>query len=187
MASRLRRGRSWLRRLAVTFALVAGIRSVAWTDALQVLVMLVTVDDRPCCWWWARSGRFRGAFRAAGSEEHPGVVERARRNGYFSISVFVGLTLPWFFFSLSNPQVSQRLFMLGNDAEPAPDAARVSRDRLYLHAGGGFVGLSRRWCGFRSLEAADLATPSLSGVGTSCRRWWRSSSSSVSWRRRSPR
>lgn len=31
--------------------------------------------------------------------------------GFFNINAFVGLTLPWFFFSLSNPQVSKRLFM----------------------------------------------------------------------------
>jgi len=32
-------------------------------------------------------------------------------NGYFNFLTFLGLTIPWFFFSLSNPQVSQRLFM----------------------------------------------------------------------------
>jgi SSS family solute:Na+ symporter len=30
--------------------------------------------------------------------------------GLFSFATFVGLTLPWLFFSISNPQVSQRLF-----------------------------------------------------------------------------
>ncbi len=37
--------------------------------------------------------------------------------GFFNVHAFIGLTLPWFFFSLSNPQVSQRLFIpksLGN-------------------------------------------------------------------------
>jgi len=31
--------------------------------------------------------------------------------GFFIINTFVGLTLPWFFFSLSNLLVSQKLFV----------------------------------------------------------------------------
>ncbi len=32
-------------------------------------------------------------------------------SGYFSLTTFLALSIPWFFFSLSSPQLSQRLFM----------------------------------------------------------------------------
>jgi SSS family solute:Na+ symporter len=32
-------------------------------------------------------------------------------NGFFDFLTFIGMTVPWMFFSLSNPQVSQRLYM----------------------------------------------------------------------------
>ncbi len=143
--------------LAVTFALVAGIRSVAWTDALQVLVMLFTATVAVLLVVNSLGGF--GELFARVAEEHPGALS-VPGGGYFSFPVFLGLTLPWFFFSLSNPQVSQRLFMLGN--------LRNLRRMLigFLVIGfvytlvaviWGFAALVR----FPDLESADLATPSL--------------------------
>ncbi len=143
--------------LAVTFALVAGIRSVAWTDALQVLVMLVTATVAVLL-VVSSLGGFGELFGRV-AEEHPGALS-VPGGGFFSFSVFLGLTLPWFFFSLSNPQVSQRLFMVGT--------MRNLRRMLlgFLIIGfiytlvavlWGFSALVR----FPELESADLATPSL--------------------------
>ncbi len=96
--------------LAITFALVAGIRSVAWTDALQMVLMMVTASVAVLLVVNGLGGF--GELFGRVSEEHPGWLS-VPGGGYFSFGVFLGLTLPWFFFSLSNPQVSQRLFMLG--------------------------------------------------------------------------
>ncbi len=143
--------------LAVTFALVAGIRSVAWTDALQVLIMLVTATVAVLL-VVSSLGGFGELFGRV-AEEHPGSLS-VPGGGFFSFSVFLGLTLPWFFFSLSNPQVSQRLFMVGT--------MRNLRRMLlgFLVIGfvytlvavlWGFAALVR----FPELESADLATPAL--------------------------
>ena len=143
--------------LAVTFALVAGIRSVAWTDALQVLIMLVTATVAVLLVVNSLGGF--GELFGRVAEEHPGALS-VPGGGFFSFSVFLGLTLPWFFFSLSNPQVSQRLFMVGT--------MRNLRRMLlgFLVIGfvytlvavlWGFAALLR----FPNLKSADLATPSL--------------------------
>jgi SSS family solute:Na+ symporter len=143
--------------LAITFALVAGIRSVAWTDALQMVVMIVTASVAVLLVVDGLGGF--GELFGRVSEEHPGWLS-VPGDGYFSFSVFLGLTLPWFFFSLSNPQVSQRLFMLGT--------MRNLRRMLlgFLVLGfvytlvavlWGFAALVR----FPDLESADLASPSL--------------------------
>lgn len=75
---------------------------------------------------------------------------------------FVGLTLPWFFFAISNPQVSQRLF--------TTDDLGAMRTMIIGAISFGFVFtlISILW-GFAALVAVpdlenpDLATPSLLG------------------------
>jgi len=94
--------------LAVLFTYIAGIRSVAWTDSLQAifmiisstLIILVLINEL---------GGFSGFFGTL-ENEHPETLA-VPGNGYFNFFTFIGLTIPWMFFSLSNPQVSQRLFM----------------------------------------------------------------------------
>lgn len=144
--------------LAIAFSLVAGIRSVAWTDALQVVVMLVTTTVAAVLVVSALGGL--GEFFGRLSAERPGALSVPGRDGYFSFSVFLGLTLPWFFFSLSNPQVSQRLFMLGS--------LRNLRRMLigFLIFGFVYTLVAVMWgfsalLRFPDLEAADLATPML--------------------------
>jgi solute:Na+ symporter, SSS family len=143
--------------LAITFALVAGIRSVAWTDALQMVIMILTASVAVLLVVSSLGGF--GEFFGRISEEHPGWLS-VPGGGYFTFGVFLGLTLPWFFFSLSNPQVSQRLFMLGT--------MRNLRRMLlgFLVLGFIYTLVAVLWgfaalVVFPNLESADLASPSL--------------------------
>ncbi len=145
--------------LAIVFAYVAGIRSVAWTDALQMVIMVITATLAVLLVVGALGGF--ATFFGRISTEHPGSLS-VPGGGYFSFSVFLGLTLPWFFFSLSNPQVSQRLFMLGT----MKNLRRMLLGFLVLGffytivaVLWGFAALVR----FPELESADLATPALLG------------------------
>lgn len=143
--------------IAIAFALVAGLRSVAWTDALQALFMIVTASVVVVIVVQRLGGI--GTFFANLQSDHPGFLS-VPGNGFFSFSMFLGLTLPWIFFSLSNPQVSQRLF--------TPSSMRDLRRMLigFLVFGliytlvsiiWGFAALQR----FPGLSSGDLATPSL--------------------------
>src|SRR5699024_1439118 len=81
-------------------------------------------------------------------------------DGFFSFVTFLGLTIPWFFFSLSNPQVSQRLYM------PASMVAMRRMILGFLAFGFVYTLISVLW-GFSArialpgLDSADLATPEL--------------------------
>ncbi len=86
--------------IAMVFCL-SGMRSVAWTDSLQALVMLVAsfllvsfvlTEFFP-----------QGFMRTVSATPKLLTVN-------WSISLFVGLTLPWAFFAITNPQVVQRLY-----------------------------------------------------------------------------
>lgn len=143
--------------LALVFSLIAGLRSVAWTDALQSLIMIVSSTLVVLLVVYSLGG-FSTLF-ATISQEHAGWLT-VPGNGFFSIANFLGLTLPWFFFSLSNPQVSQRLFM--------PASMTNLRRMLIGFMGFGFVYtlVSVLWgfsalTQFPELSTADLATPSL--------------------------
>jgi SSS family solute:Na+ symporter len=145
--------------LAIIFAFAAGIRSVAWTDALQMVIMIITATVAVFLVVSALGGF--GELFSRVSEEHPGFLS-VPGNGFFSFSVFLGLTLPWFFFSLSNPQVSQRLFMLGT-------MKNLRRMLLgFLILGFFYTVVSVLWglsalVRFPELESSDLATPALLG------------------------
>ncbi len=95
--------------IAVTWAYIGGMRAVAWTDSLQSLLM-VTVSTVALLLVVNRGfGGFGGLFSAIETSYPQWLAVPGP--GFFSFSAFVGLSLPWFFFSLSNPQVSQRLFI----------------------------------------------------------------------------
>ncbi|MCT1903983.1 sodium:solute symporter family protein [Oceanobacillus sojae] len=94
--------------LAIVFAYIAGIRSVAWTDSLQSLFMIIG-STLIVLFLIHELGGFTGFFQQL-ETSHPEMLT-VPGNGYFSFLTFIGLTIPWFFFSISNPQVSQRLFM----------------------------------------------------------------------------
>lgn len=99
--------------LALVFALVAGLRSVAWTDSLQAVVMILSASLVVVLVIWQLGGLDTFFDRLA---EDPGALT-VPGEGYFTFSTFLGLTLPWIFFSISNPQVSQRLFTPGSMRE----------------------------------------------------------------------
>lgn len=93
--------------LAIVFSMVAGLNSVAWTDSFQAIVMVITATLVVAFVVYEFGGL--GSFFGTLHSEHSGALS-VPGQGFFTPSTFVGLTLPWMFFSISNPQVSQRLF-----------------------------------------------------------------------------
>jgi SSS family solute:Na+ symporter len=106
----------------------------------------------------SKLGGFSGLFHIL-EAEHPQSLS-VPGSGLFSLVTFLGLTIPWFFFALTNPQVSQRLFM--------PSSLKAMRQMLigFLVFGFVYTLVSILW-GFTALAAfpdlsnADLATPTL--------------------------
>lgn len=86
----------------------AGFRSVSWTDAFQAMTMLITSVFLLFYVFYAFFGSPM-EFVSTISTEFPELLELN-----WDISKFVGLSLPWAFFALSNPQVSQRMFVSEN-------------------------------------------------------------------------
>ncbi|MGO1343276.1 sodium:solute symporter family protein [Chromohalobacter japonicus] len=143
--------------LALVFTFIAGIRSVMWTDALQALLMIVA-STAVALLVVASLGGFETLF-ATLADEHPEALT-VPGSGLFTPVTFLGLTIPWFFFSLSNPQVSQRLFM--------PASLQAMRRMLlgFLCFGLVYTAVSVLWgfsalIAFPELENSDLATPTL--------------------------
>ncbi|HKL49455.1 MAG TPA: sodium:solute symporter family protein [Desulfuromonadales bacterium] len=86
-------------------ALWAGMRSVSWTDAFQAVTMLVTSLAALFYMFHAFYGS-PAEFFVTMEAENPDLLRFTWEPAYF-----IGLTLPWAFFALTNPQVSQRLFV----------------------------------------------------------------------------
>ncbi len=87
--------------MSFVFSWWAGFRSVAFTDALQSAIMLVASIILAL---------FVGFFLLPNGpfpfpETNPGLLEVS-----WPLPMFIGLTLPWFFFAVTNPQVVQRLY-----------------------------------------------------------------------------
>ncbi|WP_010282292.1 sodium:solute symporter family protein [Bacillus timonensis] len=143
--------------LALIFTYISGIRSVMWTDSLQALVMIVSSSLVVILLVNALGG-----FSTFFSElhiNHPDSLT-VPGNGYFSFPTFLSLTIPWIFFSLSNPQVSQRLYM--------PASLGSLRKMLlgFLVFGFIYTIVSVMWgysaiLLFPGLENPDVATPNL--------------------------
>jgi len=95
--------------IAIVWAWIAGMRSVAWTDSLQALVMIITAITITFFVIYKGFGGFGNFFNKL-ELNYPQWLTLPGP-GFFSFKVYLGLTLPWFFFSISNPQVSQRLFI----------------------------------------------------------------------------
>jgi len=143
--------------LAIAWTLFAGLRSVAWTDAAQAVMMMV-------------SALIALAFAIAGLGGIPGFLEATIDSrslwlevpgpGLWSMGTFIALSLPWFFFAISNPQVAQRLFIV-------KDFRSMRNMILWVLAFGLiFTQVSIIW-GFASLQVApglentSTATPAL--------------------------
>ncbi|MFW6288386.1 MAG: sodium:solute symporter family transporter, partial [Spirochaetota bacterium] len=86
-------------------AIWAGMRSVSWTDAFQAMTMIVTSVVAVLFILFRFFGS-PGEFFATITVSRPDLLEFT-----WSPALFIGLTLPWAFFALTNPQVSQRLFI----------------------------------------------------------------------------
>lgn len=143
--------------LAAVWTLFAGLRSVAWTDAVQAVVMLVSA--------LLAIGFAVAAIGGWGAFARVTMETQAERlsvpgPGLWSLNTFVALSLPWFFFAISNPQVSQRLFILR-------DVAAMKRMIFWvLGFGLVFTLIAVTW-GFAALQLAPglentaTATPAL--------------------------
>jgi len=143
--------------LALIFTYISGIRSVMWTDSLQALVMIVSSSLVVILLVNALGG-FGSLFNELRTS-HPQTLT-VPGNGYFSFPTFLSLTIPWIFFSLSNPQVSQRLYM--------PSSLGSLRKMLlgFLVFGFIYTIVSVMWgysaiLLFPGLENPDVATPNL--------------------------
>ncbi len=147
--------------IAVYWTWTGGLRAVAWTDSLQGAVMLIVATASVFFVVYRGFGGFGPMFTQL-ETEYPSWLT-VPGPGFFNIHAFVGLTLPWFFFSLSNPQVSQRLFM--------PRSLNQMRIMVmgFLIFGFIYTLVSIFW-GFSArlllpdLEVADAATPALLGL-----------------------
>ena len=143
--------------LAILFSYIAGIRSVMWTDSLQAAVMIVA-STAVCLLVVAELGGFATMFTRI-AETSPAHLQ-VPGPGLFSFATFLGMTLPWFFFAISNPQVSQRLFM------PASLGALRRMLIIFLCFGLVYTLVSVLWgfsafLAFPDLERPDLATSML--------------------------
>jgi SSS family solute:Na+ symporter len=142
--------------IAVIWSYIAGLRSVAWTDALQAMIMLITSIAVLYIVINKGFGDFKSLFQQM-EKEIPNLLAGA---GLFKFNIFFGLALPWLFFPLSNPQVSQRLFV--------PKSVTAFKQMIggFLIFGFLYTLVSIFW-GFSArllipgLKEADLATPSL--------------------------
>jgi SSS family solute:Na+ symporter len=143
---------------AIAWSSIAGLRSVAWTDAFQAIIMIVT-SAAVLGVIIAALGGF-SAFFSKLEAASPGLLTVPTAGGAWSINMFIGLALPWLFFLISNPQVSQRLFI--------PKSVTAMKQMLggFLIFGFIYTMISVLW-GFGAtllvpgLENADLATPKL--------------------------
>lgn len=143
--------------LAIAFSYIAGIRSVMWTDSLQAVVMIVA-SVAVVGFVVSELGGFSALFGAV-AERNPAMLT-VPGPGLFSFTTFLGLTIPWFFFAISNPQVSQRLFM------PASLGALRRMLMIFLVFGFIYTLVSVLWgfsafVAFPDLANADLATSTL--------------------------
>jgi SSS family solute:Na+ symporter len=142
----------------IAWSNIAGMRSVAWTDTFQALVMIITSAVVLGVVVVALGGF--GSFFSRLESATPGLLTVPTAKGAFSLNMFIGLALPWLFFLISNPQVSQRLFI--------PKSVTAMKRMLggFLIFGFIYTLISVLW-GFSAtllvpgLEKPDLATPTL--------------------------
>jgi len=143
---------------AIAWSNIAGLRSVAWTDAFQALIMIGT-SAAVLGFVVALLGGF-GSFFGKLESAAPGLLTVPTAKGAWNINMFIGLALPWLFFLISNPQVSQRLFI------PKSVTAMKQMVGGFLIFGFIYTLISVLW-GFSTtllvpgLEKPDLATPTL--------------------------
>ncbi len=144
--------------LAIAWSRIAGLRSIAWTDAFQALVMIVSASILLVLIISELGGPM--AFFSRFEMQHADLLTVPTGGGMWTINMFIGLSLPWFFFSISNPQVSQRFFI--------PESVTAMRQLLggFLVFGFVYTLIAVLW-GFGArmlvpgLDNPDMATPTL--------------------------
>lgn len=139
-------------------AIWAGMRSVSWTDAVQAIVMILTSVAAILFIFFRLYGSPVDFFRTIEAEQ-PDLLRFSADAGW-SPALFIGITLPWAFFALTNPQVSQRLFI--------PDrAVSIKRMIIYFSVFGLLYTIISTLFGYAAanlapgLENADQAMPQL--------------------------
>ncbi len=102
--------------LVLVWTLLAGVWSVAVTDALQGAWM-ITAALLLLGWvyWKLSTGLGVGLHDITHELESKGLLDVAPNKGFWKLPVFISFTLPWLFFALTNPQVVQRLYMPRNE------------------------------------------------------------------------
>lgn len=146
--------------MAVAWAWIAGMRSVAWTDSLQALIMIIASTLVLLYIVYGAMGGFNSFFNTLEALNPQELTVPGP--GFFKFSTFLGLTIPWFFFCISNPQVSQRLFI--------SKSIKSLKGMIcgFLIFGFIYTLISVLW-GFSAkviapgLQNADMATPTLLG------------------------
>lgn len=91
--------------ITVVYSWWAGLRSVAWTDALQACIMFIASCILLLFVWL----RFFPGSAFVFENVRPEMLRVS-----WSFPMFLGLTLPWAFFALTNPQVAQRMYVPKN-------------------------------------------------------------------------
>ena len=92
--------------LIALWAFLGGLRGVAWTDAVQGVFMLLMATA--AIFWVHNNGFAEKDFFAEVTRLGELLVVP---NSFWTPLKFISLTLPWFFFALTNPQVFQRLYI----------------------------------------------------------------------------
>ena len=143
--------------LAIVWTFFAGLRSVAWTDAVQAVLML-GASVLAIGFAVSAIGGW-GTFARVTAETHAAHLT-VPGPGLWSFGTFMALSFPWFFFAISNPQVSQRLFILR-------DFAAMKRMIHWVLGFGLIFTLIAVIWGFAALQLApglentSMATPAL--------------------------
>lgn len=88
--------------LIALWAFIGGLRGVAWTDAIQGIIMISAALSAVI---WTFS------ILPASNLSHIPRDLLIIPNKFWTIKKFITFVTPWFFFSLTNPQVLQRLFI----------------------------------------------------------------------------
>lgn len=100
----------------IVWSLIAGMWSIAATDALQGLWMLAAATGL-LVWVYGKL-----ASNGIGFSEAAAILSQEGLTGledYWPLTKFLAFTLPWIFFAVTNPQVVQRLYIPKDEASLA--------------------------------------------------------------------
>ncbi len=139
--------------IVLVFTLWAGMRSVAWTDTLQSLIMFISSIILLIYVMNHFFGGFSQFFQIM-QNEHADMLNASKMN----YQRFLGLTIPWLFFALTNPQVAQRMFISRNKKSLKIMIAGFSIFGLFYTLIVVHLGLAAKHI-FPQITNTDLITP----------------------------